>query len=206
LYPLFVHDIGALLYHPQNPNQHRGSMSNANTIAALDRTRDRRALAGTTPGAPTPLHSVSGQMVGAAVPSPSQPRPGMERSHTFPTPPASASSVVTMSQGGAPYETAWNANNNMGNGQPLSIDTGISNQRSVPNTPASTPPGKTTQGAAHYPTPQSYDAASRNVYSNNAPQAQYPNQVRFGGPLPSASNYPKSEFFLDFFKEICLTI
>jgi protein SOK2 len=76
--------------------------------------------------------------------------------------------------------------------QPLSIDTGLSNARSVPTTPASTPPGNTIQGTPQYAAPQSYQA-SRPVYSAPAGnQAQYPSQIRFGGPLQSAT-YPKAE-------------
>jgi enhanced filamentous growth protein 1 len=194
LYPLFVHDIGALLYHPQNPNQHRGSLPN-NTMAALDRTQRERRMIGTHSTAPAPLHNASmgPQMVGAPVPSPqSSVRPGLDRAHTFPTPPASASSVVGIGTQGTTYDS-WNNNNGMPPAQPLAIDTGLSNQRSVPNTPASTPPGKSTQGATHYPTPQSYDA-SRSVYQNSTSQGPYQSsQVRFGGPLQS-SPYQKSKF------------
>jgi enhanced filamentous growth protein 1 len=192
LYPLFVHDIGALLYHPQNPNQHRGSLPNS-TIAAFDRRQTERRMLGGPPATQASMPPMGSQMVGAPVPSPSQVsgRPGLDRAHTFPTPPASASSVVTIAQG-APYDS-WNQQ--VPASQPLSIDTGLSNQRSVPNTPASTPPGKSTQGATHYPTPQSYDA-SRNVYSNPASQGQYQSQVRFGGPLQSSAYSQKGMFRL----------
>jgi hypothetical protein len=149
--------------------------------------------------APASLHQppMGAQMVGGApVPSPGQAsaRPGLDRAHTFPTPPASASSVVNMGAQGPPYDS-WSSNvSSMPPAQQLSIDTGLSNQRSVPNTPASTPPGKSTQGATHYPTPQSYDA-SRTVYSNPAPQGQYQSQVRFGGPLQSTAYQQKSKIF-----------
>lgn len=195
LYPLFVHDIGALLYHPQNPNQHRGSLPNS-TIAAFDRQQRERRMMGGHQTTPASLHNppLGAQMVGAPVPSPGQAsaRPGLDRAHTFPTPPASASSVVNMGAQGPPYDS-WSSNvSSMPAAQQLSIDTGLSNQRSVPNTPASTPPGKSTQGATHYPTPQSYDT-SRTVYSNPATQGQYQSQVRFGGPLQSTAYPQKSK-------------
>src|SRR5580692_6075161 len=72
LYPLFVHDIGALLYHPQNPNQHRGTLPN-NTMAALDRQQRERRMIGAHPTPPASLHNapMGAQMVaGAPVPSP----------------------------------------------------------------------------------------------------------------------------------------
>lgn len=148
-------------------------------------------MGGAGPAPPAPIHGI-GQVVNAPqVPSPSQARPGLDRAHTFPTPPASASSVVNMGAQGGPYDSWNNSVSSLPSAQPLSIDTGISNQRaSVPNTPASTPPGKSTQGATHYPTPQSYDT-SRSVYSNPAPQQpQYSSEVRFGGPLQSSSYQP----------------
>ncbi|KAL1640135.1 hypothetical protein SLS58_007249 [Diplodia intermedia] len=48
LYPLFVHDIGALLYHPTNQ---RGSVGTGNAMAALDR---RRPEVPTTPASTPP--------------------------------------------------------------------------------------------------------------------------------------------------------
>lgn len=62
--------------------------------------------------------------------------------------------------------------------QPLSIDTGLSNARSVPTTPASTPPGAVPQGIA-YGAAQSYDG-SRPMYS--APPTQS-SQYAQGQPL-----------------------
>jgi enhanced filamentous growth protein 1 len=189
LYPLFVHDIGALLYHPSNPGQSaRAGLHPTNqALQAFDRKREARMLTAAQPQ--TPQGSSLQSMMPTQSSAQAAPRPGLDRAHTFPTPPASASSVGVNAQG-APYES-WS--NNVG--QPLSIDTGLSNQRSVPNTPASTPPGKATQGAAHYPTPQSYDA-SRSGYSSNANQGQYSSQqVRFGGPLqPGFKGKPNTHF------------
>jgi enhanced filamentous growth protein 1 len=78
-------------------------------------------------------------------------------------------------------------------GPPLSIDTGLSNTRSVPTTPASTPPGAVQPGMS-YPTAQSYDG-SRPMYS--APPSQ-PGQYnthsqQLMGYRPQESAYPKTE-------------
>src|ERR1700712_1043536 len=61
LYPLFVHDIGALLYHPSNPNQPRTVGGGAaGALSAMDRRRngqDPRYMAGPqTPQGPSLHH------------------------------------------------------------------------------------------------------------------------------------------------------
>lgn len=187
LYPLFVHDIGALLYHPSN--QPRPGMGNSSALAAVDRRRsDARYMAGPQTTQAPPLHHhhsmsnpMSAQPQHSIAPHPSAGRPGLDRAHTFPTPPTSASSNFGVGSHGSTYD--WNAQNS----QPLSIDTGLSNTRSVPTTPASTPPG-----LQPYQTSQAYDA-SRQVYTA-PPIQQYPSQYgrQFGGPLPS-SGLPKAE-------------
>lgn len=81
-----------------------------------------------------------------------------------------------MGNHGSSYE--WNGANvqqHAQTNQPLSIDTGLSNARSVPTTPASTPPGAVQQGIA-YGSAQSYDG-SRPMYS--APPTQ-PSQYAQG--------------------------
>ncbi|KAL6703629.1 hypothetical protein ACN47E_009489 [Coniothyrium glycines] len=185
LYPLFVHDIGALLYHPSNQT----------------RASTQRYLAGPTTSQPPSLHhhhSMSNP-IGAAMsqpphaiqPHPSSGRPGIDRAHTFPTPPTSASSIMGMGNQGSSYE--WNGANvqNTQSNQPLSIDTGLSNARSVPTTPATTPPGAVQQGMA-YSSNQGYDS-SRPMYS--APPSQ-PGQYAQGQPMMgyrSDGAYPKNE-------------
>jgi protein SOK2 len=67
---------------------------------------------------------------------------------------------------------------NMSNVQgtnPLSIDTGLSNARSMPTTPATTPPGSSIQGMQQYQQgSQPYDP-SRQMYAATTPQqSQYP--------------------------------
>jgi protein SOK2 len=76
--------------------------------------------------------------------------------------------------------------------QPLSIDTGLSNARSVPTTPATTPPGAVQQGIS-YGSAQSYDN-SRPMYS--APPSQPGQYNTQGQPMmayrPDGA-YPKTE-------------
>jgi hypothetical protein len=149
LYPLFVHDIGALLYHPSN--QPQPGLGNSNALAAVDR---RRSHAWYT-DFPTS-------------------RPSLDRANTFPTPPTSASSNLGVSSHGNAYE--WQGS------QPLSIDTG--SIRSIPTTPASTPPSQAGQGYDEY----------RQIYTATPPQESiHPSQLRqSGGPLQD-SIFPKSE-------------
>ena len=195
MYPLFVNDIGALLYHPSNPTGARPGGALGGTQAALSQYADRRReqqhqqrgmITGAPPQTPGQAPSLHG-MVGS-VPAPGQaPRPGIDRANTFPTPPTSASSVVAVNPQGSPYD-----HYQMPPAQSLSIDTGIGNNRSVPNTPASTPPGKATHGTATYTPSQPYDD-HRPVYSSVAPSGQYQAQrVQFGGPLQPPPPY-KSE-------------
>ncbi|KAF2124197.1 apses-domain-containing protein [Dothidotthia symphoricarpi CBS 119687] len=186
LYPLFVHDIGALLYHPSNQT----------------RASTQRYMAGPTTSQPPSLHhhhSMSNPVGGAMSqpphaiqPHPSSGRPSIDRAHTFPTPPTSASSIMGMGNQGSSYE--WNGNNvqNTPGSQPLSIDTGLSNARSVPTTPASTPPGVVQQGIS-YPSGQSFDG-SRPMYS--APPSQPGQYHTQGQPMMTYRQdgpYPKTE-------------
>lgn len=139
-----------------------------------------------------PIGAAMSQPPHAIQPHPSAGRPGLDRAHTFPTPPTSASSMMGMGNQGSSYE--WNGANvqSAPGNQPLSIDTGLSNARSVPTTPASTPPGAVQQGIS-YPSAQSYDG-SRPMYSAPPSQpGQYPTQ---GQPMMGYRNdgsYPKTE-------------
>ncbi|KAI4149466.1 MAG: hypothetical protein LQ340_004619 [Diploschistes diacapsis] len=192
LYPLFVHNIGALLYHPTN-----SSRTNAVMEAAANRTRrpDKGVQGGiqvgpgTQPAGLHHHHSMSGHMPSSQVGRPIHP----ERAHTFPTPPTSASSVI----GSQSNSYDWNSQNMNGSvqaPQPLAIDTGLSNARSLPNTPVATPPGSSMPNMQPYQAQQPYD--SKPVYSA-APQqqsqyaTQQQNMARFGQPL--SNPYVKSE-------------
>ncbi|KAK4574225.1 hypothetical protein LTR86_001986 [Recurvomyces mirabilis] len=177
LYPLFVHNIGALLYHPTN--QARQSIGNAAMAARRDQPDYMRTPQGTQPPALTHHHSMSNP-IGASIPQPphsiaphpASGRPGLDRAHTFPTPPASASSLTMgMGNAGSSYEYGGGHAGGVNPGQPLPLDTGMS-ARTVPTSPASSPPG--TQGM-QYPTSQAYDNG-RQMYSAAPGYAQYPSQ------------------------------
>lgn len=192
LYPLFVHNIGGLLYNPENAPR-----TNA-VVAATERRRmdsvdsgrpsqsaqtpsmhHHHSMQGTGQGPPTP-HSIA--------PHPNAGRPGIDRAHTFPTPPTSASSVLGMSSQGNSYD--W-GNQSIANGaaaaQPLSIDTGM-NARSMPTTPATTPPGTGGPGMQSYHNQPTYD--SKHYYSTTPSSqtgyAQHTDGSRYGQSMPPA--------------------
>jgi protein SOK2 len=75
---------------------------------------------------------------------------------------------------------------------PMSIDTGLSNARSMPTTPATTPPGSIGYPAAGQP----YDS-SRQLYANPSAAQQSPYQSSNGNPqdrnIYGQSNYVKSD-------------
>jgi len=143
-----------------------------------------QTMQGTGQAPPTP-HTIA--------PHPNAGRPGLDRAHTFPTPPTSASSVMGMSNQGSSYD--W-GNQNMANGaagaQPLSIDTGM-NARSMPTTPATTPPGTAGQGMQPYQSQPGYDN-SKHFYSTTPSSqtgyAQHPDGSRYGQSIPP---YGKSD-------------
>ena len=213
LYPLFVHNIGALLYHPTNSNRTNLVMAAAERrkIQEKQQQQQQNAMLGPPGSQPPSLHhhhsmnnpvgSHVSQPPHSIAPHPGTIRPGLDRAHTFPTPPTSASSIMGMGNSGGSYE--WGPQSMSGGvqgTQPLSIDTGLSNARSMPTTPATTPPGNSMQNMQQYPSQQSYDN-SRSMYSA-APsqQSQYApqqnvaqqNMARFGQPM-QANPYMKSE-------------
>lgn len=100
LYPLFVHNIGSLLYHPTNQSR------TSQTMAAAERRKQEQGQLRTPTGhnhsglpsmQQQQPHNAMAQLPG---PQPTLPshnsmgRPSLERAHTFPTPPTSASSVM----------------------------------------------------------------------------------------------------------------
>jgi len=104
-------------------------------------------------------------------------RPSLDRAHTFPTPPASASSVMT-GMGSQDSYQQWpqQGMNGAQPANPMSIDTGLSNTaRSMPATPATTPPGPSLQSMQSYPpASQPYDN-SRQLYNPSTnQQSPYP--------------------------------
>lgn len=201
LYPLFVHNIGALLYHPQNTG--RQSISGATQIAAADRRRpdghpDYLRTPQSTQAPPLPHHSSMANPIASHLPQPAgtfpphpSGRPSLDRAHTFPTPPTSASSMMGINHSGG-YEWAQPAPAaNQPNG--LTIDTSI-NARSVPQTPATTPPGTSVPQMSTYQTTQPYDATRQMYTAHPQQQGGYggqPGMPRYGQLQPSP--YIKNE-------------
>ncbi|KAI2787822.1 Cell pattern formation-associated protein stuA [Penicillium oxalicum] len=200
LYPLFVHNIGGLLYHPANQNR---------TNMVVQESQHRRMEGPpsgpqrTTPTAPqhSSLHHQAMQTpMSSHMSQPSSigggSRPGLERANTFPTPPASASSLIGVTNQNSSYE--WGGS--VPHTQPLSIDTALSNQRSMPTTPATTPPGNNMHGIPPYQAQSGYDSKP---YYSAAPQShsQYAPQTpmtqsgvsSYGQPLPNVNSYLKNE-------------
>ena len=202
LYPLFVHNIGGLLYHPANQTR---------TNMVVQESQQRR-LEGPPAGpqrTPTASHSsglhhhamqtpMSSHM---SQPSSMGPRPGMDRANTFPTPPASASSLMGVTNQGSSYEWGGQGmNSGVPHTQPLSIDTTLSNQRSMPTTPATTPPGNNIQGMPPYQSQTGYDSSKSYYSAPPQPHSQYAPHTpmtqsglsSYGQPLP-AVGYLKNE-------------
>jgi protein SOK2 len=92
--------------------------------------------------------------------------------------------VLGMGNQGSSYEWGGqNLPNGVNGSQPLSIDTGM-NARSMPTTPATTPPSNTTQNMQGYQSQPAYD---KNVYSSTPGSQtgypQHPDSARYGQPV-----------------------
>ncbi|KAL2018842.1 hypothetical protein VTK56DRAFT_331 [Thermocarpiscus australiensis] len=199
LYPLFVHNIGSLLCHPTN--QTRASQ----VMAAAQRKQESMRAGQGAPGLPSLQHHHQLALPGPQPPLPSHPhpttmgRPSLDRAHTFPTPPASASSV--MGGMGASENFQWNQqgmSNGQANGQ-ISIDTSgtlSNNSRSLPNTPATSPPGSTIQSMQNYPAASNPYDNSRQMYQTAPSQPSgYPssNSASQERPMYGHANFAKSD-------------
>ncbi|KAI0395392.1 apses-domain-containing protein [Xylariaceae sp. FL0594] len=179
LYPLFVHNIGALLYHPTNQNRTNQVM------AAAERRKQETGQIRNGPAAGPPPPAGALPSIGqhhhhmglpgaqALPPHNGSQRRSLERAQTFPTPPTTGSGVMN---GMGPTEYGWSQQGMNGSqaANPMPIDTSLSNAaRSMPATPATTPPGNSLQSMQSYPqVTQAYDN-SRGVYSHAGQQAQY---------------------------------
>ena len=176
LYPLFVHNIGALLYDPTNSNRTKAVMAAADKTRKIDAPKGLQGgMVGAPPGSQPPSlhhhHSMTSSHVSQSphsiAPYPGG-RPALDRAHTFPTPPTSASSGIGMGQSN-PYD--WGAQNMSAGGQG-SQPIAEPHPHSTPNTPATTPPGHTMSELQSYQPQQAYD--SKSMYSATAPQpSQY---------------------------------
>ncbi|GMF81596.1 unnamed protein product [Aspergillus oryzae] len=200
LYPLFVHNIGGLLYHPTNQTR-TNMVVQESQQRRLEGPQATRASQGPQPPALHHHHSLqtpvpSHMSQPHAMTSQSAARPGLDRAHTFPTPPASASSLMGITNQGSSYE--WGnqgMNSGVPNTQPLSIDTTLSNARSMPTTPATTPPGSNMQGMQAYQSQSGYDN-SKSYYSAAPPShPQYAPQQPLTQPMaPYGQTMPANTY------------
>lgn len=122
-------------------------------------------------------------------------RPSLDRAHTFPTPPASASSVMT-GMGSQDSYQQWpqQGMNGAQAANPMSIDTGLSNAaRSMPATPATTPPGPSLQSMQPYPpASQPYDN-SRQLYNPSSQPYPPSNGNSQDRGMYTQTNYVKND-------------
>ena len=184
LYPLFVHNIGALLYDPTNHNRTTAVMA-AHEKHKQDKTRSGQVGMVGAPGSQPPSlhhhHTMGSSQVSHSphqiAPHPGTLRPSLDRAHTFPTPPTSASSGIGMSNQSNDY--TWGAQNITGG--PQGSQTMIEpHPHSTPNTPATTPPGHVMSNLQSYQTQPPYDAA----------KSMYPSSASQQGPY-APSNMPR---------------
>jgi protein SOK2 len=200
LYPLFVHNIGSLLCPPGTAV---GSRTNQVMAAAAQRKQDNMRPSQPAQGLPSlqqhhhPL-ALPGPHSGIP-PHHTVVRPSLDRAHSFPTPPASASTVMGSMGGSDNFQ--WNQQG-MGNGQgpnQISIDTSLSHSaaRSLPNTPAATPPGSSIQSMQNYPPATQAYENSRHLYQTPSAPAPStyppPNPAPQGRAMYPINNYVKSE-------------
>lgn len=168
LYPLFVHNIGALLYHPTNQNR------TSQVMASAERRKQEQSQMRSSQSGPglAPIQQHHHHTLALPGPQQSLPshstmnRPALDRAHTFPTPPTNASSVMGSNMGSSDGFQWTPQSQGIGGTQstnPISIDTGLSNARSMPATPASTPPGTAIQSI------QSYQSGAQQQYDNSRP-------------------------------------
>ena len=108
--------------------------------------------------------SVNNQQPTSIAPNPSSGRPGIDRAHTFPTPPTSASGTIT---GMGSQQGSYDWTGSVPSGQAMGIE---GHPHSTPATPATTPPGSALPSLPAYQNQQP-------LYSGqSASSAQYPSQ------------------------------
>ncbi|KAG9877816.1 apses-domain-containing protein, partial [Aureobasidium melanogenum] len=131
LYPLFVHNIGALLYHPSNSASR--TIGGATSLVPGERRRPEDYMRAPVSQPPTMPHGQSMPMPQpphSLAPHPNAGRPSLDRAHTFPTPPTSASSMMGIGNSEGSYQWSNQPPSTMQqqqpSQQPLAIDTNMS--------------------------------------------------------------------------------
>ena len=205
LYPLFVHNISSLLYHPTNQTR------TSQVMAAAERRKQeqsqmRNPSAGSLPSIQqqqqpqpqqSPHHPIG--LPGHQPPLPSQGnvgRPPLDRAHTFPTPPSGASGVMGSMGSSDNFNWQGQGMNGSQGTNPMNMHAGFSNGRSMPNTPATTPPGPPVQSMQSYPpASQGYDQASRQMYHTSSQPSPYqaPTNAAHDRMYGQPGSYPKND-------------
>jgi len=191
LYPLFVHNIGALLYHPTNQTR------TSQVMAAAERRKQESGQQMRTPPAGLPsiqhqTHSMGLPGPQSSLPSNNMGRPPLDRAATFPTPPTSASSVMPNMGNSEGYNWQGQGMNGSQGNNPIAIDTSLGHARSMPTTPATTPPGSM---QPYQPAGQSFDQ-SRQMYNGAQSQhSPYPPSSAGGHDrmYGNGGSYPKND-------------
>lgn len=201
LYPLFVHNLKEICVQ-HNPD----SLPNG-TIQAERRRLEAPPISRMTPTSQqAPLHhhhSLSGSHIPQVSQSLTpQPRPPLDRAHTFPTPPTSASSLMAITHPSSSYE--WSGQHLQGPPS-LTVEPGMST-RSLPTTPATTPSGSIHYGHPGYESKYYPPPTSQPQYTSQPMQPMSaPNGTTQGDPADSEyvkpeyakSEYVKSEYVND---------
>lgn len=176
LYPLFVHNIGALLYHPNNQSR------TTQVMAAAERRKQEQGQLRTPapPGLPSiqQHHHHAMALPGPQLSLPSQSaitRPPLDRAQTFPTPPTSASSVIGSMGASDSFNWQGQGINGAHGTRPRGpgVDAGhdVTSTSANGQAPATTPPGTAMSNMTSYSSgAQGYDG-SRQIYS--APTSQH---------------------------------
>jgi protein SOK2 len=153
LYPLFVQNIGSLLYHPTN--QSRTAQVMTATVERRGNKEPGQLRTPQPPGLPSmPQPQQPLALPGPQTPLPSQnniSRPPLDRANTFPTPPASASGVMPSMGNHEGY--GWQGQGMNGH-------------------QAATPPGPMHSMQSYPPTTQAYES-SRQMYAPSSHQSPY---------------------------------
>ncbi|KYK60410.1 hypothetical protein DCS_01547 [Drechmeria coniospora] len=196
LYPLFVHNIGALLYHPSN------STRATQIMPTTDRRKEPAQVRNNTAGLPSLHHHHHGLGLpgpqSSHAPQTNMARPQLDRAPAFPTSSTGASAV--MGSMGPSDSFGWQGQGmNGGQGKislsARSLGAAIS-VLDVDCFPATTPPGSSMASMQSYPSgAQGYDG-TRQLYNGAASQQsayQNPTNGTQDRLYAQPSPYPKSE-------------
>ena len=193
LYPLFYHDMRSIVckYDPE------GSTTSKLLMQSERRRVDGPPSTRSTPTTQAPSlhhhHSISSSIPPHMPQAPTQSlpphtstaRPSLERSRTYPTPPTSSSTVMPIPNSGSSYD--WSAESlgqAVAGPAPLSIDSSLSNTRSVPTTPATSLSGPGLNSVHTYQNQSGYDSKAYYPAPQQS-QSRYTTQPTM--PQPSMS-------------------